>query len=284
VSGEVPLLSVVIPVRNAAATVEAQLAAVCAQEVDAPFEVVVVDNDSTDRTADVVREIAGREPAVRLVDGPREPNRSAARNLGAATAQGAVLLFCDADDVVQPGWMAALHKAVEAGADAVGGALVRARHSGDGDAPVITTTYRGLRCIGTSNCAIRREMFERVGGFDVRFHHRVDVELSCRLHLAGATIVDEPAALVEYIRRPDLRREVRQHFWWAVADARLLRTYRRRLPLAYSWRNSVKHWLLVGPRLLVATARQRDIGPAVLTAAELAGRLAGSVRYRTWAI
>jgi hypothetical protein len=77
---------------------------------------------------------------------------------------------------------------------------------------------------------------------------------------------------------------VRQHFWWAVADARLLRTYRGRLPLAYSWRSSVKHWLLVWPRLLAAVVRRRDVGPAVRTVAELAGRLAGSVRYRTWAI
>ena len=103
-----PVISVIIPARDASATIERQLRAVCAQELDGSFEVLVVDNGSTDDTSEVVTKVSAALPQIRLVRGPRRPNRSAARNVGAAAAQAPRLAFCDADDIVGEGWLAAL--------------------------------------------------------------------------------------------------------------------------------------------------------------------------------
>lgn len=280
-----PRVSVIIPTRNASTTIERQLRAVCAQEVDVPFEVVVVDNGSTDETVQVVRRIIDLLSQVRLVDGPIHPSRSAARNVGAERAAGEVLVFCDADDVVESGWLQALVSAAK-WQPVVTGALDRvdARTMRSEGLHAGSTRYRGLLCLGSANVAIVRDVFDQVGGFSEAFRHRVDVELTCRLYLDGILVHPEPRAVVRYVRRPDLLAEVRQHFWWSVADVQIMKTYRGWIPLEYSWANSAKHWMLVGPRLVRAAATRADMTPALLTLAALIGRLAGSLRYRTWAI
>lgn len=279
-------ISVIIPARNAANTIVRQLEAVCAQEVEVPLEVLVVDNGSVDATAALVEEFSATHPSVCLLTGPSRPSRSAARNLAARRAAGQVLVFCDADDLVQPGWLRALTAAVSS-ERVVTGSLLRLREDevGSNSAGLPTgTEYRGLRCVSAGNFAIHRTTFDRLGGFSEHLKHRIDIELSCRLVLAGVDLAYEPRAVVHYTRRPNLRSEMRQHFWWAVADARIVSEYGRALSLHYSWQNSVKHWVLLFPRLTRAAVLRRDLTPSLLDAATLLGRALGSARYRAWAI
>ncbi|MGN8026990.1 glycosyltransferase family 2 protein [Microbacterium sp. 22242] len=101
-----PALSVIIPVLDGAETIRQQLEALDAQR-DAPaFEVIVVDNGSTDGTADVVRHVTMRGASLRLIAATDERGASYARNVGAAHARAALLMFCDADDVVSAHWVA----------------------------------------------------------------------------------------------------------------------------------------------------------------------------------
>lgn len=282
-----PEISVVIPVRDAAGTIARQLDAVCSQDCSGHFEVVVVDNGSTDGTGRVVRDVAERLPSVRLVAGPQTPNRSAARNLGADLARGETLVFCDADDVVMSGWLSELVGAMH-GNDVVTGSLVRSGHLEQVEAedlgPRQRTRFRGLDCLSAGNFAIRKSTFRSVGGFSESFLHRVDVELACRLAIRGIEIAYAPDAVVVYRRRPNLRKELKQHYRWAIADVQLQAEYGSQIQFAYSWKNSVKHWVLVGPSIVTAAVRREGVGPALATLATLVGRVAGSVRFRKWAI
>lgn len=281
-----PLVSVVIPARNAERTIRRQLEAVCMQDLAGDFEVLVVDNGSTDATAGTVEAAAHVHPQVTLVTGPSEPNRSATRNAGVECCRGSLIAFCDADDVVADGWLAALVRGLETN-DVVTGSLVRVE---DGAGPLeipspgSPSRFRGVDCLASGNFAIRRELFEDVGGFSEDFRHRVDIELSCRLHLRGARVAYEPDARIMYSRRATRRQEARQHFLWAVAGVQIQKLHRSRVPFSYSWRNSLKHWLLLGPRFIRALLLRRDATPEVLTLATLLGQLAGSVRYRIVAL
>src|SRR5204863_903204 len=107
-------VSVIVPARDAAATLGRALAALGAQEGAPDFEVIVVDDGSRDGTAQLA-ERAGARTVRAAGDGPAR-----ARNAGAAAASGAVLAFTDADCYPTPGWLAAALRALD-GADLVQG-------------------------------------------------------------------------------------------------------------------------------------------------------------------
>ena len=96
-TSEFPLVSVVIPSYNAAATLPATLDSVLAQTYR-NIETIVVDDGSTDATADVLARYAGRVRAIRQANG----GLAAARNAGWAAASGEFIALLDADDLCEP--------------------------------------------------------------------------------------------------------------------------------------------------------------------------------------
>jgi glycosyltransferase involved in cell wall biosynthesis len=205
-------LSVVIAARDAAATLGEQLDALAAQEWDGPWEVLVVDNGSTDATCALVRQAAERWPTLRLVEATGGIGPAYARNAGARLAAGRSLVFCDADDVVAPGWIAA-----------VGGAL-RDEEFVCGPVDIVTLNPPWLAAsrgtTGTTDAAvfedrfpfasscnlgIRRVRFLDAGGFDEDLLAGEDVDLSMRMFCAGVALAYVPAAVVHYRFRPTLR-------------------------------------------------------------------------------
>ncbi|HET9023131.1 MAG TPA: glycosyltransferase family 2 protein [Burkholderiaceae bacterium] len=152
-------MSVVIPARNAEAMIGRTVAAVLGQELDGGFEVVVVDDGSTDATAENARAAGARVVSNATALGPAD-----ARNAGVGAAQGELIAFTDADCVPAPGWL-------QAGVSALGHAdLVQGCVEPEPGVPVgpfdHTITVReesGL--YETANLFVRREWFERVGGF-----------------------------------------------------------------------------------------------------------------------
>ena len=92
-------VSVIIPVYNRAAMIGRAIASLQAQTLD-NFEIIVVDDGSTDGSADVVRSIA--DPRVRLVAHPRNLGIPSARNSGLAEASGSYIAWLDSDDVARP--------------------------------------------------------------------------------------------------------------------------------------------------------------------------------------
>nr|NLI50305.1 glycosyltransferase family 2 protein [Propionibacterium sp.] len=101
-----PVVSVIIPCHNAAATLPLQLEALATQTGAPPFEVVVVDNRSTDNTTGIVDEWATRVPfRLRLVRAGDFQGASYARNVGVRESTAELLMFCDADDAVSEFWV-----------------------------------------------------------------------------------------------------------------------------------------------------------------------------------
>jgi glycosyltransferase involved in cell wall biosynthesis len=96
-----PLVSVIMPAYNAADTIAAALSSLSAQSWRS-LEILVVDNGSTDATADTVRAAAAADPRIRLIDGSAEPGAYPARNIGLAAARGAFFTVLDADDWAHP--------------------------------------------------------------------------------------------------------------------------------------------------------------------------------------
>jgi glycosyltransferase involved in cell wall biosynthesis len=192
-----PVVSVVVPARDAAATLGRTLEALAAQQLAEPYEVIVVDDGSSDGTAELARAAGAR------LFRSGGSGAAVARNRGVAEARGRVIAFTDSDCFPTPDWLAAGLAAIDGGAD-----LVQGRVQPDPEAslgPFDRTLWvdgeRGF--YETANLLIRRELFERVGGFEEWMPiggrpFAEDVWLGWRAVRAGARTAFAADALVHH--------------------------------------------------------------------------------------
>lgn len=283
----IDLVSIIMPTRNRAHVISEQLEAFAAQTYDGAWELLVVDNGSTDRTAEVVESFTDRIP-VRLVPAFERAGIAYARNTGAANARGDYLLFVDDDDHVLPGWLDAMTRAAEEH-DVIGGRERWFRPNADGVAPTVLletkgldTAFHFLPIVSGSNGGVRRNLFDRVGGFSDGYRRCDDIDFFWRAQLASgcrAHFVED--AVLEYRVRSGLKTTWRQ----AYADAREVpRLYRRFRAegMPRSLRDGLGGWVRIaryGPRWLTAE-RGREL--LVTEAGWLLGRMVGSVEERVF--
>ena len=190
-----------IPCKNGAATLARQLDALATQVTSARFEVLLSDNGSTDDS----RGVAARYPGVvRVVDASAKKGANYARNQGIAAAAGSsLILFCDVDDVVHPGWIEAYWKAYRSGARLMGGPRHRVRFPGDpqGSWQRSLANSLGFRpWPAGANCAVAVEVIERAGSFDEAYRYGGDdTDFFWRAQLAGYKLRYVPGAAIDYV-------------------------------------------------------------------------------------
>lgn len=282
-----PDLSVVIAARDVAPTIDAQLSALTAQEWDHSWEVLVVDNQSTDETAAIVEEWAAKYGFIRLVEAPERPGQSYARNVGFQLARSENVAVCDADDVVAPGWVAAMGNALFEH-EFVAGPLELdqlnppwlAGSRGRSLERQLATFHGIFPYASGCNFGLRRSWWERAGGFDETFPPTEDMELSLRLWRLGVRLQFVPGAVVHYRYRQGPRALWRQGRAYGSNRPRLCRRLRdlgvKPPSRLAGWRSWV--WLVVHLPS-VRTAQGRAVW--VWVAANRLGQVEGSIRHRT---
>jgi glycosyltransferase involved in cell wall biosynthesis len=280
-------ISVVIPCYNGGDQLIEQLEALRQQEYAGCWEVLVVDNCSDDNTAARVEQFRAHLPNLRLVRAYERRNKSYARNTGVRAARAPRLAFIDADDIVAPGWLAAMAEAL-AHHHLVAGAIdVKTLNEG---LPARPFRYYGVkhRSLGflpyliSCNIGVSREAFDAVGGFDEEFAVGQDIDFSWRVQLKGYEPADAPGAVVHYRFRETVRASVRQVFNAAVAHVHLYAKFKPQgMPRSSLRAVAGEYWWLL--RNLVhfvrrGRTRQRQIW--LMKAAVPVGHLWGSIRYR----
>lgn len=177
--------SVVIATKDRVAFLERALASLEAQIGAPSFEVIVVDNGSSDATRETTQEYARSFSAVRYVAAP-QPNRGHARNRGVEVAQGRYVLFCDDDVQLPQRWISA-HAAAHQGCceRVVNGPIVNVPSYADRPKPRPPNYSRAFLC--TCNASLSRDAFLDAGGFDESFelYGWEDTELGVRLRRGG---------------------------------------------------------------------------------------------------
>lgn len=236
--------SVVIPAYNAAAVLSQQLSAL-ADQVDAPqFEVIVADNGSSDDLAGVVS-LWSPKLDVRIVDASARRGPSAARNVGATSSTAPLLLFCDADDIVAPRWVAELVAAL--GAHTFVGGPCRPFSTRPGiwlpqyadDA--LPVAWDSWTYAFAGNFGIRADVWSALGGFDERLTGAEEIEFAWRADRAGHQPVFVPAASLAYRVRPGLRGRLWHEYNSGRGTAMLADRLVPHLVTRRSWKSQTRH-------------------------------------------
>jgi O-antigen biosynthesis protein len=227
---QTPRVSVVVCAYNAADTIGECLTAL--EALNYPdFEVIVVDDGSTDATA----AIAARYPSVRLVTTPN-CGLSAARNVGLAQATGEIVAYTDADVRVDPEWLGYLVQpfADPAVAAAGGPAVVPADDPwfaqcvarAPGSPTHVLLDDRVAEHVPGCNCAFRRDALAAIGGFNPIFVRAGDdVDACWRVQAQGWTIGFAPAALVWHRHRARIRAYWAQQIGYGEGETWLMREH-----------------------------------------------------------
>jgi GT2 family glycosyltransferase len=261
----VPGLSIVIPTHNRAEQLRHNLLAMTRQTAaPATYEIVVVADGCTDATAATVAALEPLLPCRLTVLEQPSSGAAAARNLGAATASAAVLLFLDDDMEPAPGLVAA-HLAAHRNRPRT---VVIGRFStpADPDAALLSRDARRwwADCaaarsrpdhrftfvdVCSGNLSISRELFDEVGGFDPRFGSDMsgeDFEIGIRLARAGAHFASAIDAVSVHHDRPTRRRALAR----AGQEGRGQAVLTRRHPELF-WQFTIRHLGRVGERRLL---------------------------------
>ncbi len=243
--GDPPLVSVIVPARDAEDTIEACLDSILSQDYPGRVEVLVADGSDSQAVADLVKQHA---PRVRLLANHAQSTPNGL-NVALQASRGEVIVRCDAHAILPPGY---LRRSVEmlsrTGAANVGGrqhpvgdtfferavALAMGTWCGSGGAHyrrsdgagAVDTVYLGV---------FRRDVLDAVEGFNLAFERHQDYELNWRLRERGETVWFDPGLVVTYKPRSNLWQLARQYAgygWWKFVMLRRYPASLRRRHLA----------------------------------------------------
>lgn len=278
----------IIPARNEESFLSQQLEALLNQSWVGEWEIIVVDNGSTDGTVELVKGYASVIDNLRLLHASEKSDKAYAVERAIAATGAAAVAVCDADDIVGEGWVAAIgtalqHHRVVTGPnelDRLNPPWLATSRGRSIEEPL--GSYAGIfPCIRGNNWGVQRNVVGKIGSPLREGYFPVeDVEFSLRCWLDGIEIVGVPDAVVHYRYRSAARELWRQGLMYGSGRPRIARALRdagmphpRRFGGWKSWMMLV----VLFPGVVTKSGRARWLW----TAGNRFGQLAGSIRYRT---
>lgn len=257
-TGVHPTVSVIIPCRNERDYISPCVRSIVENGYTGKLEIIIVDGMSDDGTRGVLRELEARNVDLRIVDNPLRTT-PVAMNLGLQSARGDVVLIVGAHCELGPGYISTATRQLLSHKDiaCVGGrtiprvaggpvqqaiAAVLGSRFGVGNAYFRIPGSKVREVDTVAFGAYRREVFEKIGGFDERLVRNQDIEFNFRVRQAGYRILLDPSIKVYYSPRRSIRAFWRQNFgngfwniitWWLVPGSLSCRHF---VPLFFvSW-------------------------------------------------
>jgi GT2 family glycosyltransferase len=289
---EDPALTVILLTRNGARTIGRQLEALANQSSSEPWELLVVDNGSSDRTLEIVEEYRSRLPSLRVADASGDRGAAHACNIGASEARGRALAFCHDDDEVGAGWLEAMLSALRKH-DVVGARLevdklnepwtIAFRGRPQTEGPVSWDLLSGYPpYVFGATLGVTRAAHERIGGFDETIlPSSEDMDYCWRALAAGFELHFTPEAVIHYRYRATWSGIFHQARGYGIGNVRLYKKHRRLgLPAVEKpGRLLLRRWFFL-IKLLLLSRNRGSFARFVWTLGMRVGLLGESVRQR----
>ncbi len=222
-SQDKPLISVIVPAYNAEKTIKGCIDSLLKQSYRM-YEVIVVDNNSTDDTRRILESFGEKIKTLKEV----KKGSFAARNTGVKNSNGEVIAFVDADCIVENNWLDKLTEPLLSGGEvaAYGGSVDAqetrwSRMEHVYEESIIDGFSEGgyIQMGDTKNLAIKRDVFLGIGGFDESYEWSGDTDFGLRLAEAGHRIRRVRECRVKHYFKATLRKIIRnkfRHGFWGV--------------------------------------------------------------------
>lgn len=243
------LFSVIVPTYNRVDEIKELLQSLTKQILPKEkFEVIIVDDGSTDNTLEYLAQYQNESGVNLRVLKQVHKGPGEARNLGMANADGKYMLFIDSDCIADPNWLQAYSDAVSVqdaagfgGPDAVLDSFSPVQKAIDYSMTSFITTggIRGHSKKKISkyyprsfNMGIRHDVYDKIGGMN-KLRHGQDIEFSHRIISVGEPVIKVDGAVVYHKRRMSIRKFFRQVYNWGAARINLYKIDKKMLELVH---------------------------------------------------
>ncbi|MDJ0751998.1 MAG: glycosyltransferase [Ardenticatenaceae bacterium] len=292
-------ISVIIPCHNAADTIGEQLQAIITQREEFLLEIIVVDNNSTDSSKEVICSFAQKSQLIKYVEAFEGSGPAYARNIGAKAASGDAFIFCDADDVIGHDWLKLIVQALQDHDIAIGRIEFKKlnhdswlqkfdmNHLAYEDEDVNEEDHQApyppyFMMVRGWGLGIQREYHEKIGGFDETLIAAEDLDYGFKAQQAGARVKFVKDAVLHYRLRATVDEMKKQWFNYGKYSALLETRYNpstRGKESMVRWYIHIKGWV----QLLLWRMRIKEkweMGLYTRNYAFQQGILAGSLKYK----
>lgn len=287
-------VSVIIPCYNGEGTIRGQLKALSNQQATQDWEVIFVDNRSTDNSLQIAEEFRDILPCLRILPAADKPGQPYALNVGVEAANGDKILLCDADDEVGDGWLAAMssalstHNIVAARLD-----LTRLNKSQALKMRGESLQQKGLmgydyppyfpHAAGAS-LGFKKALFFSVEGFDEEFPALHDTDFCWKAQKLGEKIHFVEDAVVHYRYRDSIGENFKQAKYYGEYNVKLYKKYKQIDMPKINWKKGLRTWIqLFNIRRILTLRNANHRGKYFWKLGWQMGRLKGCIKYRVLA-
>jgi glycosyltransferase involved in cell wall biosynthesis len=212
------LVSIIITVKNEAESMPHLIESLLVQEK--PFEIIVVDSNSTDGTPEIVKKYSSKHPEVKLIS--YDGTRGDSRNFGVKKSKGEIIAFTDGKCIADPNWLREIRRGISKGNDIVAGKTNRIGMGGFSRLGRVPVYHNGGDAsFPTCNIAYKRSLFGKIKGFDPWFKEAEDVDLNYRALDNGGNIVYNKKMIIQHTGAETPNSFIKKSFWYGFGRKEL---------------------------------------------------------------
>lgn len=203
-------LSIVTTVKNEEKNIQNFIESVLIQE--APWELIIVDSMSTDKTANIIEEYSKKMDNIKLIK--KKCSRGEGRNIGVANSSSEYVVFTDGDVVLDKSWLKCIREDFENGNEIVAGKTISVGKSAFVDLERVELYYNNMDITFPScNLGYKKSLFLQIGGFDPIFITAEDIDLNLRALMQNKKIYYDERAIIHNKTRSNYAFFYKQAFW-----------------------------------------------------------------------